>query len=65
MLGIFKVTQHTTREAWRAVPLQNFTQQSDINWDLAISELDAALYQKYNLTRDEIEFIESNVSAMQ
>lgn len=50
MLGIFKVTQHTTREAWRAVPLQNFTQQSDINWDLSIPDLDAALYQKYNLT---------------
>ena len=65
MLGIFKVTQHTTREAWRAVPLQNFTQQSDINWDLSIPDLDAALYQKYNLTQDEIEFIESNVSAMQ
>lgn len=65
MLGIFKVTQHTTREAWRAVPLQNFTQQSDINWDLSIPELDAALYQKYNLTQDEIDFIESNISAMQ
>lgn len=65
MLGIFKVTQHTTREAWRAVPLQNFTQQSYINWDLSIPELDAALYQKYNLTQDEIDFIESNVSAMQ
>lgn len=65
MLGIFKVTQHTTREAWRAVPLQNFTQQSGINWDLSIPELDAALYQKYNLTQDEIDFIESNVSAMQ
>ena len=65
MLGIFKVTQHTTREAWRAVPLQNFTQQSGINWDLSIPELDTALYQKYNLTQDEIDFIESNVSAMQ
>ena len=65
MLGIFKVTQHTTRESWRAVPLQNFTQQSDINWDLSIPELDAALYQKYNLTQDEIDFIESNISAMQ
>lgn len=65
MLGIFKVTQHTTREAWRAVPLQNFTQQSDINWDLSIPELDAVLYQKYNLTQDEIDFIESNISAMQ
>lgn len=65
MLGILKVTQDNPKSVWSKVPLQNFTQQSDINWDLAIPELDAALYQKYNLTRDEIEFIESNVSAMQ
>lgn len=65
MLGILKVTQDNPKSVWSKVPLQNFTQQSGINWDLAIPELDAALYQKYNLTRDEIEFIESNVSAMQ
>lgn len=65
MLGILKVTQDNPKSVWSKVPLQNFTQQSDINWDLSIPELDAALYQKYNLTRDEIEFIESNVSAMQ
>lgn len=65
MLGILKVTQDNPKSVWSKVPLQNFTQQSDINWDLPIAELDAALYQKYNLTRDEIEFIKSNVSAMQ
>ena len=65
MLGILKVTQDNPKSVWLKVPLQNFTQQSDINWDLSIPELDAALYQKYNLTQDEIDFIESNVSAMQ
>lgn len=65
MLGILKVTQDNPKSVWSKVPLQNFTQQSDINWDLSIPDLDAALYQKYNLTQDEIEFIESNVSAMQ
>ena len=65
MLGILKVTQDNPKSVWLKVPLQNFTQQSDINWDLSIPELDAALYQKYNLTQDDIDFIESNVSAMQ
>ena len=65
MLGILKVTQDNPKSVWLKVPLQNFTQQSDINWDLSIPDLDAALYQKYNLTQDEIDFIESNVSAMQ
>lgn len=65
MLGILKVTQDNPKSVWLKVPLQNFTQQSGINWDLSIPELDAALYQKYNLTQDEIDFIESNVSAMQ
>lgn len=65
MLGILKVTQDNPKSVWAKVPLQKFTQQSDINWDLSIPELDAALYQKYNLTQNEIEFIESNVSAMQ
>lgn len=65
MLGILKVTQDNPKNVWSKVPLQNFTQQSGINWDLSIPELDAALYQKYNLTQDEIDFIESNVSAMQ
>lgn len=65
MLGILKVTQDNPKSVWSKVPLQNFTQQSDINWDLSIPDLDAALYQKYNLTQDEIDFIESNVNAMQ
>lgn len=65
MLSILKVTQDNPKGVWANVPLQNFTHQSDINWNLSISEIDKALYKKYNLTQDEIDFIENNVVAMQ
>lgn len=32
MLGTLKVTQHTSISAWKNVPLQDFTPNSDINW---------------------------------
>lgn len=32
MLGILKVTQDNPKSVWSKVPLQNFTQQSDINY---------------------------------
>ena len=65
LLSILKVTQDNPKGVWTNVPLQKFTQQADINWNLSINEIDKALYKKYDLTQDEIEFIESNVSAME
>lgn len=64
MLGVLKVTQDNDREAWRMVPLQDFTNNSDIDWNKAIHEIDRQLYKKYNLTQEEIDFIESNVKEM-
>ena len=64
MLGILKITQHNPPETWRLVPLQDFTSSSDIDWSLSISEIDAQLYKKYKLTKEEIAFIESNVKEM-
>lgn len=46
------------------VPLQNFTSTSDIDWTKSIPEIDAQLYKKYNLTQEEIEFIESMIRPM-
>lgn len=46
------------------IPLQNFTNASDINWALSIPEIDEQLYKKYNLTEEEISFIESMVKPM-
>jgi hypothetical protein len=64
MLGILKVTQDNTPEKWKLVPLQDFTSNSDIDWSRPISEIDQQLYTKYNLSQDEIDFIETKVQAM-
>ena len=64
MLAVLKVTQDNTKEKWSKVPIQNFTSNSDINWNLSISEIDRQLYEKYNLDQNEIDFIESKVKAM-
>ena len=47
------------------VPLQDFTPQSDIDWSKSIPEIDAQLYRKYGLERDEIEFIERMIKPME
>lgn len=65
LVGILKVTQDNAQKIWTYVPLQDFTEQSDINWDLSIAEIDQQLYNKYDLTQDEITFIENNVKPME
>ena len=64
MLGILKITQHNPQSTWKYVPLQDFTSNSDIDWTKSIHEIDEQLYRKYNLSKDEIEFIETNVKEM-
>ena len=64
MLGILKITQHNPQSTWKYVPLQDFTSNSDIDWTKSIHEIDEQLYRKYNLSKDEIEFIETKVKEM-
>lgn len=46
------------------VPLQDFTSSSDIDWSQSIADIDKKLYEKYNLTDDEISYIESTIKPM-
>ena len=64
MLGILKITQDNNRATWAEVPMQDFTSNSDIDWNKSIPEIDQQLYKKYNLSNDEINFIETKVQAM-
>ena len=64
MLGILKVTQDNNKPVWKFVPLQDFTSSSDINWNGSISDIDRQLYHKYNLTNEEITFIEDHIKPM-
>ena len=64
MLGTLKATQHNPKDTWANVPMQDFTENSDIDWSKSIKEIDAQLYAKYNLSDEEIKFIESMIKPM-
>ena len=64
MLGILKVTQDNPPDKWRYIPMQDFTENSDIDWTKSVAEIDKQLYAKYGLTDEEIFFIETNVKEM-
>lgn len=64
MRDILKVTQNGARDVWNLVPLQDFTERSDIDWSKSVAEIDRQLYRKYKLSADEVRFIESKVKEM-
>jgi hypothetical protein len=64
LLGSLKVTQHNPRSVWKNVPIQDFTNKSDIDWSKSVADIDKQLYKKYKLDKKEIDFIEHNVKEM-
>jgi type II restriction enzyme len=64
MLGVLKITQHNPISTWKYVPLQDFTSSSDIDWSKSVHEIDLQLYDKYGLTIEERNFIETHVKEM-
>lgn len=64
MHSLAKASQHATSKTYRFVPLQDFTDQSDIDWKKSVDEIDKQLYTKYNLSAEEIDFIDSKIKAM-
>lgn len=65
ILGVYKITQDNPPEKWKLVPLQDFTENSDIDWSKSIAEIDQQLYKKYGLSPEEIDFIEEKVQEME
>ena len=59
------VSMNISRGNFRFVPLQDFTSHSDIDWSKAVAEIDVQLYKKYQLTNEEINFIESMIKPME
>ena len=64
MLGVLKRTQDNKKSVWALVPQQDFSIGSDIDWTASIKDIDSQLYEKYRLTKAEIEFIETHVREM-
>jgi len=62
--SVGKASQDATSKTYKFLPLQNFNSDSDIDWTKPISEIDKQLYKKYNLSDEEISFIESMIKPM-
>ena len=60
-----QIRKNNPRDTWTNIPLQDFTDNSEIDWTKSIKEIDQQLYEKYGLTAEEIDFIENNVQAME
>ena len=65
LVSVKKKTQDAARDVYQFVPLQNFTVHSDIDWSKSVADIDKQLYAKYNLSADEIKFIESMIKPME
>ena len=65
LVSVLKVTQDNKKAVWKYVPLQDFTNNSDIDWSKSIKEIDQQLYKKYGLTDEEINFVETKVKEME
>lgn len=65
LILVLKTTQDNSPDKWSYVPLQDFTNNSDIDWSVSIADIDKQLYKKYELSQEEIDFIESKVKAME
>lgn len=64
LVSAAKLSQDAMSKVYRFVPLQDFTAGSDIDWSKSVEEIDAQLYAKYNLSDEEISFIESMIKPM-
>lgn len=65
LVGILKVSQNLYQNVYQFVPIQDFTENSDIDWSDSIEGIDRQLYKKYGLTKEEIDFIESMIKPME
>lgn len=56
--------KNMTQKTYSFVPIQDFTENSDIDWSRSIDEIDSQLYAKYHLTEEETAFVEKMIKPM-
>lgn len=65
MIGTLKATNGLKQEIWQNVPLQDFTNNSNIDWTQPIANIDQQLYDKYEMSPDERQYIEDRIKPME
>lgn len=64
LLASILITQNIVRDKFKFVPIQNYKNNSDIDWSQSIPDIDRQLYTKYNLSDVEIAIIEKMIKPM-
>lgn len=62
--SLAKGSQDATARTFKFVPMQDFSNPSDIDWTASIEEIDNQLFSKYNLSNEEIDHIKKRIKAM-
>ena len=61
LVSAIKITQSAPSKVYRFVPVLDFSSQSNINWDTSIEEIDKQLFEMYDLTEEEITYINNKI----
>lgn len=65
LISLAKANQNGTRSTYLFVPMQDFSSESDLDFDTTTSMLDVQLFAKYNFTEREIEHVKQSVQDME
>lgn len=57
-------SQDLSPEKFMFVPVQDFSEKSDINWQCPLNDIDKQLYEKYGVDKNEIALIEGTIKEM-
>ena len=62
--SLTKGGQDATSKTYKLIPIQNFTDESDIDWSMSDNEIDEQLFDKYKLNEKEREYIRASIKEM-
>ena len=64
MVGVLKSSQNIYQIVYKFVPIQDFTEESYIDWSKPIADIDEQLFDKYNFSEEEREHIKKSIKDM-
>lgn len=64
LVSVKKKTQNGPRAVYQFVPIQSFSNDSDIDWGNSIDKIDLQLFEKYSLSDGERKYIISRIDEM-
>ena len=65
LVSSIKITQSAPSRVYRFVPLQNFTERSDIDWTQKNKSVDEQLFEKYGLSIEDRDYVKEMIRSLE